>query len=558
MSANNKSINHLLVWLPYIVLAIFYALNLSWNITDHDDGHTLGYHAMGRDELIQRSYGTYDSMCDFLLGFLPINYKLLIGVMVGSTVVASFAILYFSGKLLQKWFSFSNTEIAIAQLLFIFSMPEFIYMGFSFKSVYISLSIVLASSHLLFKNINSKISILTAAFIFGLGISFRWNMLMLGAPIASMLLWELKKEKNWINAVTQTALWGVTSLLVSILFVYFSGYSPERIVKTYLWGKEYAEKTDFQLIARVGDLSLFFTPATAFLFLLGIIHVLKTRIDFSKFILLFATTSFAVAAVSIAPSFKFLAPLWICFMALFAFGYKYISQSAAFDRKIQLTILSITLFTNWFIGIQINTPSSNWGPGLNAKDTIEDMSIFSKNLGTDNRFKFDHIKIGFFDGFALPTSEGYRPLYGHAYALLGGKLSHLDEKLNRESDYILQQAKNSNTLIYQDRINPYLLASYLRSGYQTKEAWNKPTPFTKRTFTNGIDSITELRIANPKELFELDSFIHETESYDSIYLMFTFTSSCNKLLYDMNEKHGYRYRKLGPMSAVLWTKKENE
>ena len=243
----------------------------------------------------------------------------------------------------------------------------------------------------------------------------------------------------------------------------------------------------------------------------------------------------AVALVTIAPSFKFLAPLWVSFIALCIFGIKQLNTYPKATQQVVIILLGVAIAINWFLGIQISTPSSNWGPGLAAKDTLPDMSVFSKNLTTDSRFKFNNIQVGFFDGFALPTSEGYRPLYGHAYALFGNKLAMLDEKLNKESDYVLERAQSPKTIIYQDRINPYLLSSYLKKGYTTTQPWNTLEPYVKRTLKNNTNTITELRITNPKELFDLDSLIAQTQSYDSIFLMFTFTSSCNKLLFDLKQ-----------------------
>ncbi|MCZ2139882.1 MAG: hypothetical protein LC096_00680, partial [Bacteroidia bacterium] len=369
---NNKT-NILVTWLPYLLLILVCLLNLTWNITDHDDGHTLGFHNMGRNPDIQRSYGAYDSMCDFLLGFLPINYELLLGFMVGTTILASFAILYFSAELLKKWFSFNATEIAWAQLLFLLAMPEFMYMVFSFKSVYISLALILASACIQFKNPQSKLNLIVAAMLFGFGVSFRWNTLMMGAPLAVMLLWELKQKDTWLKSLLNTSIWGLTALASSLFFIYISGYPPERIVKTYIWGKEYAEKTDFQLIARIGDLSLFFTPASALLFLLAGIYLLKNKNELGKFSMLFFSTLLAVAAISLAPSFKFLAPLWICFIALFAYAFKNILSTQLKVKKLYIGLLTIALAVNWFVGIQISTPSSNWGPGLDVKTNVESL-----------------------------------------------------------------------------------------------------------------------------------------------------------------------------------------
>ena len=549
---NNRKTN-IITWLPYLLLVLVCVLNSSWNITDHDDGHTLGFHNMGRNPVIQRSYGVYDSMCDYLIGFLPVDYHLLLGFMVGSTILASFAILYFSSELLKKWFSFTPHEIAFAQLLFLLAMPEFMYMVFSFKSVYIALAIVFASANIQFREPESNRSLILSAILFGFGVSFRWNILVMGLPLATMLLWELNQKNTWFKAISKTFLWGIMALTFCLFFVYISGYTPEQIVNIYIWGKGYAETTEFQLIARIGDLSLFFTPASALLFLLSGFYLNKQRTEFIKFSILLVSTFLAVAFISLAPSFKLLAPLWICFIGLFAFAYKLISFYSSNQQKITLGLVVCAIAINWFVGIQISTPSSNWGPGLDVKTNIASLKIFDNSLNTDDRFILENIKIGFFDGFGLPTSEGMRPLYGHFYALFLGKLNRLDEKLNRETDIVLQSAAKNHQIIYQDRVNPYLLASYLRHNFSTKDAWQQnENEYSVRFFTNGLDSITEIRVNSPKNLFDIERFKQTIKPNDTVYASFTYTSSLNKFLHNWQSKHNGHYDKMGPLSAKLW------
>lgn len=550
-----KLLNRLIILSPYLFLTLICLINISWNITDHDDGHTLGYHAMGRNASIQRAYGAYDSMCDYLLSFLPVNYKLLLGCMVGATILASYFIIYFSGRILELLLDgVSKTQVSAALLLFLLAMPEYVYMIFSFKSVYISLSFVLGSFLLLLKNTSLKNTIISAL-IFGLGVSFRWNMLMMGVPVAVILFVTYLRSLSLLNSILKTCLWGILALGATLLFIYISGYPPSGIYQTYLWGEEYAEKSDFQLFAHISNFSLFFTPATALLFLLGAVYLFQNKPDRKVFFSLFISSSIAIAVISITPLFKFLAPLWLSFIALFVLAIKKIDQYPA--RKQQLIILSVALLIafNWFVGIQVSTKSSNWGPGLNVKDNVEELSVFDKNLNTDNRFKLENISIGFHDGLCLPTSEGMRPLYGHWYALFCGRLKKLDEQLNAEPDHILERAHNTNTIVYQDRINPYLLASYLRNGYVTTDPWNKKIPYIKRALSNSTGQVHEMRVRLPQDLFKIDSFIVQTNQYDSVYLMFTFTSTANKFLYQLSDKYPYSYKKLGPMSAVIWRNK---
>lgn len=547
--------NSLVIWSPYLFLILVCILNLSWNITDHDDGHTLGFHNMGRNPYIQRSYGAYDSMCDYLLGFLTIDYKLLLGFMVGSTILASFLILYFSAILLKLWFRFNAFEVALAQLLFLIAMPEFIYMVFSFKSVYIALAIILASANILFKKPESYQMLLFSAVVFGLAVSFRWNMLMMGIPFTAMLLLDLKRNCSWKNTIFKILTWGTVSITSSLLFIFISGYSPIQIIEIYTWGKEYIEKANFDILSVIGNYSLFITPVTLLLFYLSTLYFRNNKSDLLKLTLLFFCSYISIALISRIPFFKLMAPLWITFIAVFAFACRFIIQSSFRNQRVLILVLLLSIFVNWFLGLQLLTQSSNWGPGLDVKTNVESLDVFDNNLKTDGRFKLENFKVGFFDGFGLPTSEGMRPLYGHFYALFLGKLNRLDEKLNRETDTIIAKASRNNQYIYQDRINPYLLASYCRLEYRTSDLWlQKGKDFSKRKFTDGLNYFTEFRINNPNKLFDIPLFRKQFTRNDTVFLSFTYTSSLNKFLYNLNLTDDISFKKIGPMSAKVWFK----
>lgn len=549
-------IKRLIAWLPYLAVLLNFVFNLSWDIKDHDDGHTLGYHAMGRNETIQRTYGAYDSMCDFLLGLLPVNYEILYGCMIAATIISSLVLIFLFKRILTELFNYPAEIVNIACLLFILGIPEYIYLSYSFKSTIISLAFVLSSFYLLLKTTrnenNQYRQIAVAILLFGFGASLRWSHLAYGLVIFSCYLFVLYRgQKNLYKALAQTAGVGVLFLASTLLFTFISGYPPKEFITVFIWAKGYMEKTDFQAMAVIGDISMYLTPLTLFVFLLAFFNLLKSK-NFLFYVL--ACSSILIyLLLGFSSCFKTLSMLWLMIVVLFCEGVSFIEK----NRRTTLlyTAVFVAVFINWFIGFRIDTSSSNWGPGLEVKTNIADMSVFDKNLGTDSRFKLQNIKAGFFDGFALPTAEGYRSLYGHAYALFGGKLHALDKQLSEESDHVVERAHNTNTIIYQDRINPYLLASYLRKGYVTTDPWNKKIPYIKRTLTNANGQVHEMRIRLPQELFKIDSFIAQTNQYDSVYLMFTFTSSANKFLYQLSSKYPYSYEKLGPMSAVIWRNK---
>lgn len=544
---------------PYILLTAAFLFNFSWNIADHDDGHTLGYHALGRDNDIQRIYGAYDSMCDKLLSLLPVNYELLLGSMVFVTFIMSLLFLFIVNKIFTSIFNLSDDIVNASLLLFLLTMPEFLYMSFSFKSVIISLVPVLASLYFIFLSTltprsNKKYFYwILSILLFGVGVSLRWNHILYGIVISSLLFVDLfiYKKNKLIKSFLLTTIWGIAALASCFAWIFVSGYTPSDVFEVFIWGREYIDKAKFQAIARIGDLSLFLTPASFFLISIGLVHFFKDKTNVAlKYV--FVASSFSIfGLLGLAPSFKFLSMLWPVFILIIISGITILLKQKEIIKFIAIFTLFILIFINWFVGVRIHTSTSSWGPGLEVKKDIAIKDSFRNSITADDRFKFDNIEIGFFDGFALPTSEGIRPLYGHFYALFEGKLRHLDNSLNKETDLLLEKASKYNGLVYQDRINPYLLASYLRMGFVTKDSWNQEGLYIERSFTGPKGHFRELRINNTNNLFKIDTLLNYY-SHDTIYLSFTYTSSINKFLYLWNADKNREYEKLGPLSAKIY------
>jgi hypothetical protein len=146
-----------------------------------------------------------------------------------------------------------------------------------------------------------------------------------------------------------------------------------------------------------------------------------------------------------------------------------------------------------------------------------------------------------------------RPLYGHFYALFAGKLKALDAQLNAETDNLVVMATQTpGNVIYTDRINPYLLASYFRAGYSTTDSGSTQQQYIHRNFSNGSTSFTEMRIRKPKNLDNIPELVQQLQPYQRILLGFTYTSSLNKLLDIWSTDYHYEYKRIGPMAAELF------
>jgi len=523
--------------------------NFSWNISDHDDGHTIAYHVFGRNSELQRVYGEYDSMSDALLSLLPQDYYCVFGAMMLSTFIASFFVIYLLKKIAFQITKMQPWIIDLAAIAFLLAMPEFLYMSFTFKTVIISLAFILCTYYVVLTIYQVKYSIgrvLISSLIFGFAVSLRWNHLAFGLAIFVDLVYNLSKIEGFKSALIKAITWGSVSFLSALVWIFISGYSPKAFVETILWGTNYMGSTDFQLIARIGDASLFLLPFSLLAISLGLWFSIRAKSRNWQVVLLLLSSLVPYLILGLAPSFKYLSLLWPIFFILFVQMFSLIEH---FNRKPKLVCVSLALIilAPWLIGIQIDIPTSNWGPGFDVRKSV---STKTDKLRLDDRFKISNLRIVTKAGIALPTSEGMRPLLGHFYTLFNGELKYLDTKLNYEVDSILGLASKSKSVIWVDRISPYLLAHLAKGKFMPDRSWNSREVYTERLFTNIYgDSITEFRINNPKNLYEMDT-IKSKYSGQTIYALFTYTSVLNKLEYEL-EKEGVRIERLGALSAVI-------
>lgn len=547
----NKDILLLLKYSPYILLAITFGFNVSWNISDHDDGLTLAYHAFGRDSDVQKVYGFYDSMCDYLLGFLPQNYYLVFATMITTSFLFSLLNVFLLKKITTLVTSLKPCYVDAAALVFLLAMPEYLYMCFSFKSIAISLFFILLSFYILISpkvKINFFEKILLSAIVFGLGVSFRWNLLQFGLVVFVSFAYHLKKINllSLFRSLLLAGVWGGLSLLASLTWIYVSGYSLGEIIQTIVWGKEYALNTDFSFIVRVADSTVFLTPASVLLIAIGIYHVFTNFNKNTLSLLIFFISIISYLYIGMIPSFKYLSLLWLLYFLLFSYGIFVLYHSK--KNKILIIAFSLLLFTPWFIGVQINTDTTNWGPGMNIK--IE-RSSSQNNERVDDRFNLDNMNIVFKEGFALPTSEGIRPLYGHFYALFGGKLKRLDKELNQNAVDVITYAKENHAKIFVDRMHPYLFAAFFKNGYRTSSPYKSKGFLTEREYKNDYDDVVrEVRFNNPKNLLNIDS-IYNQLGKGGMIAYFTYTNEVNILQKKLKSDSRFTFKRIGPFTCTI-------
>lgn len=504
-------------------------------------------------------YAAYDSMCDFLLSFLPENFRVVYGFMVFFSLFSSLSLIYFIKKFLSHLFDLKSISLTTGSILFLVLMPEFLYEVFTFKSVVIAFNLVLISSFFLIQKPPTLFRIIVSALLFGLAVSLRWNMIIYGLPQAVAFILVFKDHK-WQDVVVNTVLWGGLAIVSSVLFIWISGYTPVEFLNVMLWGKSYMATALTSKVAKIANVSTFLTPVSILFLLIGLLGVLKQKEKVFNF-LIFAAASFApifILGFSTVTGFKNSFFLWPIYVLLFAEIQNHFSKLSLTKNKYKTVLITFAIIAAapWFIGLKIDIPYSNWGPGFQLK-TYPTGGLEQSHKKIDKRFDLSNIKIGFYAGNAIPVPEGYRPLGGHFFTLFGNKLNELDAQLNEETDRVVSAAlKNrKNTIVIEDRRNPYLLVSYARKGLKLAGEYKGGSEefIVRPVVMNNKEVFYEGRVANSNKLKTNDWIIEvfKTIPYEKIYLAFTYSSLLNSLELDLKSNPNLIFERFGPFSGEI-------
>ena len=510
-----------------LLIATAFFLNWSWDIYDMDDGTTLAYHLLGRNPAIQPPYSAYDSMCDRILSFFTPDYHTLFSVMVGATLVASFFMLFFLTGISASMLSASRERMGLYILLFLLAAPEIIYLSMSFKSNIIGFAFILAAHYLAIKNraLRRNSSFILSVVFFGFGAACRWNLAVYALPLfADVLMAEYQHEKkiNWVRAL----LWGTCLIVSFVLFVYVSGYDIAQIKQVVIWGKEYTEGTDYQLIAMLAAGINMFTPAMLVGLFAGAMIIFARPRKHLRVVLftLLSLPMFFYLGFSTNP--KSLLTLFPAFVAIFATGVDTILYTSNRGRKLAGYLMIAFLAIPWCLGVQVNSDTTMWGPGFDIKTSSSGKVDFGKRL--DDRMSVKDVRIVFGDGFAISAPEGVRPLWGNAYVLFGRQVQALNRKMGKEVETVISTASTKHADIYTDRGNPLLLAGLCKMKFVTADSSLQAKDIITRTFSNGIDTVI---VKRPTSTGNIQNFeLLDTVLSKNFVAHFTYTSQLAKFI----------------------------
>lgn len=507
MNLHGYSWNWWWIGLPVIFLGLIFWRAGTFVYIDGDDAASIAYHVMGRDPQLQPVYSPYHGMMDRVLSLLPASEPVLRHTAFSLTRLAGVFFVILLLLLAFDWLKQIAIETTAGQkaliaLVFLLAAPELAYLSLTYSPTLLAMCLALAA-HLLLRYclrqtdlpaVRTFILYALTLVLFGLGVSFRWNVATYALVIlADLLIWPMDKtrSKHWLYAI----LWGGLASLSAVVMVALSGYGlSDFLVKVqtvqYVMNQAgslgpQAETSLSEILLRSGlTLTSLFTPGFVGLALLGLTHLMRTRHP-----LLLPVMAGLLSAL---PWLKSGVPKFIItslppLVLLVGLGLWVLMQFAQRrNLKVILLMLSLVVLASpWLVGVQMSRASAAWGPGFAMRRFDEPPAA-------------NGVRVVWGPGAAFPTPEGVRALYGHGWVLLG-EWKTFTQKAAAERQQVIETALRLNLPIVVTNWAPeyYLNALYAR-GFQTSDPYDHLGTdgfFTERRFQNASGQTVVLHYA---------------------------------------------------------------
>ncbi|MDO8336230.1 MAG: hypothetical protein Q7T74_05640, partial [Candidatus Saccharibacteria bacterium] len=180
--------NNSWIVLLIVIFGLVYIQSMTFVYVEGDDATSIAYHIMGRNKDIQSVYTPYQGMMDKMLGFLPSNEVLLRFTSLFATNLAAILMVMLILMLVFDWSRRQNITLPkwLITLSVLLAVPELFFLGLVYSPTLIAMCLLLAA-HLILRyasrnanwlkfNDKKQIAyIVVSLFLFGFGVSFRWN-----------------------------------------------------------------------------------------------------------------------------------------------------------------------------------------------------------------------------------------------------------------------------------------------------------------------------------------------------------------------------------------------
>jgi len=517
------------------LFGLVYACSLTFVYIEGDDATSIAYHALGRLRPVQPPYSAYQSMMDAVLALLPAREPVLRTAAMSMTALAAPVLVFLIVVLAYDWLGDRiRLSWPLAALLVPLAAPELIYLGLVYTPAMVSLAAAVGA-HLLARAacrqangwaIARSPRFWISAALFGAGVACRWDVLAYGAIVAADLWIGPGIGGRRRERFTAAFAWGLAAFGAWLAAVWANGFSPDlvwKIVRTAGPVETYPG-----LAVAAATIQTLATPAFVLLAGAGFILLARQRNPLCWLVLVGFALTARYIPFGVPKWFLIATPaLAACVLAGFSAAWEYRGSAA---RPLRFAIAAC-LAAPWLMGAQMLFGDSAYGPGFQVRPfdrPVHRGGFFRPVLGA---------------GALVPTSEGARPLGGHAWVLLGGWRRIAREQAD-DLARAASQAASTGLPILQDYGQGLVVAELAARGYTTRDPWKQEA----RTFVSANGRpIRVLRLHDRDDLFSPAGQARIEEMAGNRVVAFAYTSTLRRLY----RAAPLSLRKLGATAAVL-------
>ena len=549
------------MWIAFALFASVYAFSLTFVYVDPDDASSFAYHVSGRNSSIQEPFEQFQFGMDYVLSYLPaheVTIRIVAKVLIAVAATASFVLL------LALSFTMIGDvtpvdKIRITASLFL-ATPEFIYLGLVYTPMLVGVCSILLA-HLILRvqvlrmhthrewNAKCLALVVVSAALMAFGGFCRWDLCLYGAFVIIDFLYLSKvtaasKPRDSRKLIWLSLEWAVASAVLWVLMVLGSGEFHSALkdtAKAVLETKgETASGFDADILRAVGADAMLLTPAFICAVVLGWISILKTSKRFAWFIMLVMVLAI-LWPFRLGPKEYWIFLPFLVVTAVKGFSFVWRQGPSMTHRRFLRISFALLLALPWIVGVRLTYGDSSWGPGFELRpfDRSDSGAVPVLSIRLDA-------------GAAFPSSEGPRPVMGHAFVLIGGGWRTLVKSLSDERISALHYALDKKlpflSLMQYDQFQVVELAEM---GFTTldSERWRfLAAPVVRKFRHQDGRSMTLIRLKLSKLLAAptlLDSL--ESEAVNDRFVVWAEPGVMRRLYLISKES----FESLGPSTAVL-------
>lgn len=413
-------------WLAFVLAGVCFGLVYSQAFAfvpvEGDETITFAYHALGRNEQIQPPYAPYQILMDRLLARLPADLDLLIQVSMIASAIGGFLMFVWMFLLVSEWAKAMGVSIpAWMALVWLAAIPEFFYLGLVYSPTVIGMAFLLAAHWIVRRGVQRfdadanrpasyarlGLAALCAALCAALGAALRWDLIVyLGVILVDVVLMNGEGYRRFHaprGRLLAAALWGAVAALAWLGLIYSLGG-----LHLFFLRKDTVDLATqpfaVPLLEFGAMMNAFLSPAVVWFGLVGGWELARRRRPLAAVVVVGLALILPWAARGTA---KYWLPAWPGIALCVGLGFlKVWSLRPGGWAWRGLAVGALLL--PWLVGVRAVHGDTCWGPGFECQPY--------NRAASGSR-----VSIAFGAGSAVPTAEGPRSIYGHAWALLGGE-----------------------------------------------------------------------------------------------------------------------------------------